>query len=61
MVGARIGVQSLSGNIRIEAWARNLFDQRSWSVLNSTTLQPGSISGFVIDPRSVGITLTGMW
>ena len=61
VVGARIGVQSLSGNIRIEAWARNLFDQRSWSVLNSTTLQPGSISGFVIDPRSVGITLTGMW
>jgi iron complex outermembrane recepter protein len=61
VVGARIGVRSSSGNIQIEAWARNLFDQRSWSVLNSTTLQPGSISGFVIDPRSVGITLTGRW
>jgi outer membrane receptor protein involved in Fe transport len=61
VVGARIGVRSLSRNIRIEAWARNLFDQRSWSVLNSTTLQPGSISGFVIDPRSAGLTLTGAW
>ena len=61
VVGARIGVQSLSGHIRVEVWARNLFDQRAWSILNNTTLQPGSISGFVIDPRSVGITLTGAW
>jgi outer membrane receptor protein involved in Fe transport len=59
VVGARIGAQSLSGNLKLEIWARNLFDQRSWSVLNSTTLQPGSISGFVTDPRSFGVTLTG--
>jgi outer membrane receptor protein involved in Fe transport len=61
VVGARIGAESLSGNIKVEVWARNLFDQRSWSVLNNTTLQPGSISGFVTDPRTFGVTLTGMW
>jgi len=67
VVGARIGAQSLSGNIRVEVWARNLFDQRSWSILNNTTLQPrttsgpSSISGYVTDPRSFGMTLTTAW
>lgn len=61
VVGARAGVQTLDGHYRLEVWARNLFDQRSWSILNSTTLQPGSISGYVTDPRSVGVTLTGAW
>ena len=67
VVGARIGAQTLNGTYKIEVWARNLFDQRSWSILNNTTLQPGlpgrpgTISGFVIDPRSVGVTLTGAW
>lgn len=67
VVGARIGAQTLNGNYKIEVWARNLFNQRAWSILNNTTLQPGfggtpgSISGFVIDPRSVGVTLTGAW
>ena len=61
VVGARIGAETLDGQYRLELWARNLFDQRSWSIVNNTTLQPGSISGFVTDPRSFGITLTGMW
>lgn len=61
VVGARVGAQTLDGHYRVELWARNLFDQRAWSILNNTTLQPGSISGFIIDPRSFGITLTGAW
>jgi len=61
VVGARIGAQTLDGHYKLEVWARNLFDQRSWSVLNNTTLQPGSISGFIIDPRTFGVTLTGAW
>jgi iron complex outermembrane recepter protein len=61
VVGARLGFQSMSRAIRLEVWARNLFDQRAWSVLNSTTLQPGSISGFVSDPRSFGVTVTSAW
>jgi outer membrane receptor protein involved in Fe transport len=61
VVGARIGAQSMSGSIRLEVWARNLFDQRAWSILNNTTLQPGSISGFVIEPRTIGVTLAGAW
>ena len=54
--GARIGAEARDGNWRVELWARNLFNQRAWSILNNTTLQPGSISGFVTDPRSMGIT-----
>ena len=61
VVGARIGAQTLDGHYKLEVWARNLFDQRSWSVLNNTTLQPSSISGFIIDPRTFGVTLTGAW
>jgi len=60
-IGARIGAETLNGRFKLEVWARNLLDQRSWSVLNNTTLQPGSISGFVIDPRTFGVTLTGAW
>jgi outer membrane receptor protein involved in Fe transport len=67
VVGARIGAQSLSGDFKVEVWARNVFNQRSWSILNNTTLQPAiggvpsTISGFVIEPRTFGVTLTGAW
>ena len=59
--GARIGAEARDGNWRVELWARNLFNQRAWSILNKTTLQPGSISGFVTDPRSMGVTATLAW
>src|SRR6185295_14850890 len=61
VVGARIGVETPDRHWKVELWARNLFNQRSWSVLNATTLQPGSISGFVIDPRSWGATVSASW
>ena len=61
VVGARIGVETAERNWKVELWARNLFNQRAWSLLNMTTLQPGSISGFVTDPRSWGITVTAAW
>ena len=61
LVGARVGVEAPDRAWRVELWARNLFDQRAWSILNSTTLQPGSISGFVTDPRSFGATATLTW
>jgi outer membrane receptor protein involved in Fe transport len=59
--GARIGAEAPDKHWRVELWARNLFDQRAWSILSSTTLQPGSISGFVTDPRSMGVTATLAW
>jgi iron complex outermembrane receptor protein len=59
--GMRIGVEAPDRNWRVELWARNLFNQRAWSVLNNTTLQPGSISGYVTDPRSTGVTATLAW
>jgi iron complex outermembrane receptor protein len=59
--GIRLGAEARVKNWRVEFWARNLFNQRAWSVLNNTTLQPGSISGYVTDPRSMGITATLAW
>jgi len=61
VVGARAGVAEGSGRWRLEAWGRNIFDKRAWSILNSTTLQPGSISGYVTDSRVLGVTGTVSW
>src|SRR5215471_2027191 len=61
VVGARLGVEGMEKHWRVELWARNLFNQRAWSILNATTLQPNSISGFVTEPRSWGVTVTGRW
>jgi len=57
-VGARLGTGAEDGFWMVELWGRNLTDVRAWSILNSTTLQPGSISGYVTDPRTIGLTLT---
>jgi iron complex outermembrane recepter protein len=61
VIGARIGAEAPARHWKIEVWARNLFNQRAWSILNDTTLQPGSISGYVIDPRTAGVRLTLSW
>ena len=58
LFGARIGVGPQDKSWRLELWGRNLFDQRAWSILNNTLLQTGSVSGFVIEPRTVGLTLS---
>jgi outer membrane receptor protein involved in Fe transport len=61
IVGARLGLAPLDRRWRLDLWARNLFNQHAWSILNSTTLQNGSISGYVIDPRSWGLTASVTW
>jgi iron complex outermembrane recepter protein len=61
VVGARLTVAQLDGPWSIEFWTRNLFDQRAWTILYSTTLQPSSISGYVLDSRSWGVTLAARW
>jgi len=61
VVGARLGIEARESHWRVEVWARNLFNQRAWALLNSTTLQPGSVSGFVTDPRTAGVTATLSW
>jgi iron complex outermembrane receptor protein len=61
VVGARLGIEASESHWRVEVWARNLFNQRAWALLNSTTLQPGSISGFVTDPRTAGVTASFFW
>ena len=61
VVGARLGIEAPERHWRVELWARNLFNQRAWALLSSTTLQPGSVSGFVTDPRAAGVTTTFTW
>lgn len=61
VLGARLGIEARESHWRVEVWARNLLNQRAWALLNSTTLQPGSISGFVTDPRTAGVTATLFW
>jgi iron complex outermembrane receptor protein len=61
LVGARLGVKALDSGWMLEAWGRNLFDTTAWSILNSTTLQPGSISGYVTDPQTLGVSATVSW
>ena len=55
VVGARIGAETSARNWKVELWARNIFNQRAWSLLNATTLQPGSISGYVADAVNVPV------
>ena len=61
VAGTRLTIAQETGPWSLELWARNLFDQRAWSVLISTTLQPGSVSGYVIEPRTFGATLRARW
>ena len=61
VAGARIGVSGRDNHWRLEFWGRNIFNHRAWSILNNTTLQPGSISGYVSDPRTLGLTGTLSW
>jgi outer membrane receptor protein involved in Fe transport len=58
---ARLTLAPRNSPWSVEFWVRNLFDRHAWSVLNNTTLQPGSISGYVIDPRSFGATARMNW
>jgi iron complex outermembrane receptor protein len=61
VVGARMGISGIDDSWTLELWGRNIFDNRAWSVLNSTTLQPGSISGNVTDPQLLGLGGTIRW
>ena len=61
VVGARVGVSGRDDGGGLEVWDRNIFNHRAWSILNNTTLQPGSIFGYVSDPRTLGITGTLSW
>jgi iron complex outermembrane receptor protein len=58
VVGAKVGLSDGNNHWRLEFWGRNIFDQRAWSILNNTTLQPESISGYVTEPQTLGVTAT---
>ena len=56
--GGRLVLASTDGAWDIALWSRNLFDQKAWTIESNTTFQPGSITGFVIEPRSFGVSLS---
>jgi iron complex outermembrane receptor protein len=61
IAGGRVRLMADGGTWEVDIWARNLFDQKAWSILNSTTLQPGSISGYIVDGRRWGASATARW
>ncbi len=58
-VNLRAGLSSISDNVGIEFFVQNLFDEPSRGVTFNTTLRAGSRSTFILEPRSVGVTLRG--
>jgi iron complex outermembrane recepter protein len=58
-VNLRAGLSSISDSVGVEFFVQNLFDEPSRGVTFNTTLRSGSRSTFILEPRSVGVTLRG--
>jgi iron complex outermembrane recepter protein len=58
-VNFRAGLSTISDSIGIELWANNVFDTPTRGVTFNTTLRSGSRSAFVLEPRTIGVTLRG--
>jgi iron complex outermembrane recepter protein len=58
-VNLRAGLSSISDSVGIEFFVQNLFDEPARGVTFNTTLRSGSRSTFILEPRSVGVTLRG--
>jgi iron complex outermembrane recepter protein len=58
-VNVRAGLSTISDSIGVELWANNVFDTPTRGVTFNTTLRSGSRSAFILEPRTIGITLRG--
>ena len=58
-VNLRAGLSTISDSIGIELWANNVFDTPTRGVTFNTTLRAGSRSTFILEPRTIGVTLRG--
>jgi len=55
LVNARLGLGS--DRWMVEAWGQNLTDEQYFQVIIDAPLQPGTLNGFLGDPRTYGLTL----
>jgi iron complex outermembrane receptor protein len=63
VVNLRVGAASADGALRIELWARNLFN-RDYVIIRgygSSAFSPGSIYESIGDPRTYGVSFTYKW
>ncbi|MBB40416.1 MAG: hypothetical protein CMF01_10070 [Hyphomonas sp.] len=60
-VNGRIGLGNQSELWTVELWGRNLTDENSWAMTGAGTLQPGTVQGYGIEPRTYGATLRVKW
>ena len=58
-VNLRAGISTSDDSVGIELWAQNLFDEPTRGVTFNTTLRSGSRSAFILEPRTIGVTLRG--
>ncbi len=58
-VNLRAGLSTANDSIGIELWAQNVFDEPTRGVTFNTTLRTGSHSAFILEPRTIGVTLRG--
>ena len=58
-VNMRAGISTADDTVGIELWAQNLFDEPTRGVTFNTTLRSGSRSTFILEPRTIGVTLRG--
>ncbi len=58
-VNLRAGLSTISDSVGIELWAQNIFDTPTRGVTFNTTLRSGSRSTFILEPRTIGVTLRG--
>jgi iron complex outermembrane recepter protein len=58
-VNFRVGLSTVNDSVGIELWANNIFDTPTRGVTFNTTLRSGSRSTFILEPRTLGVTLRG--
>jgi iron complex outermembrane recepter protein len=58
-VNLRAGLSTIGDSIGVELWANNVFDTPTRGVTFNTTLRSGSRSTFILEPRTIGVTLRG--
>jgi len=57
----RVGLGNQAEVWTLEVWGRNLTDENAWAMTGAGTLQPGTVQGYGIEPRTYGATLRVKW
>ncbi len=58
-INLRTGLSTASDSVGIELWVQNLLDEPTRGVTFNTTLRTGSRSAFILEPRTLGVTVRG--